>query len=68
MDRRIAGFETDVVGHDEKLVDLEAKLAKLTPEVLARASWERAHSVEILRLDALDRQITWNEGIERVVS
>ena len=46
----------------------EAKLAELTPEMLIRAAWEREHSTELHRLNALDRQITWNEGTERVVS
>ena len=68
LERRVAGFETDIPRHDEKLADLEAKLAELTPEMRIRATWEREHSTELQRLDALDRQITWNEGIERVVT
>ena len=37
LERRIAGFETDIARHDEKLADLEAKLTELTPEMLTRA-------------------------------
>ncbi len=36
--------------------------------MLSRSTWEREHSAELHRLDALDRQITWNEGMERVVT
>jgi hypothetical protein len=50
------------------VIDLEAKLDELTPEMLSRSTWEREHSTELHRLDALDRQITWSEGIERVVT
>ena len=44
------------------------RLTELTPEMLTRAAWERQHSPELDRLENLDRQITWNEGIERLVA
>ena len=62
LERRIAGFETDIARHAEKLTDLEARLTELTPEMLTRATWERRHSPELDRLAALDRQITWNRA------
>lgn len=68
LEGRIAGFEADIAGHDRKLADLEAQLTELTPTLLARNNWERQHNPELRRLETLDRQITWNEGVQRVLT
>lgn len=68
LERRIAGFETDIGRHDERLADLEVRLAELTPELLERISWERQHSTDLDRLETLDRHIDLNQRLERVAA
>jgi hypothetical protein len=68
LERRIAGFETDVDRHDEHLADLEARLVGLGPEMLTRSTWERDHSSELNRLETLDRHIDLNQRLERVAA
>ena len=68
FERRIAGFETDIARHDEKLTDLEAQLAKRTPGMRTRSSWETEHSTELDRLDTLDHQINHSQRLQRGAS
>lgn len=68
LERRIAGFESDINRHDQKLTDLEAQLAELAPEMRTRSSWELEHHTELDRLDTLDHQIDNSQRLERAAS
>jgi conjugative relaxase-like TrwC/TraI family protein len=68
LEQRIARFETELARHGRVLVDLEAGLAELAPALVARNTWERERNTDLQRLDALNRQIQWNERIDRVVA
>ena len=54
---RIARFEGEFAGHEEKLGQLERKLDALAPKVISRAAWERQNRVDLDRLASLDRRI-----------
>lgn len=68
LERRIAGFETDIGRHDRKLADLEMQRARRTPEMLMRSSWDNEHSTDLDRLNTLDHQIDHSQQLERAVS
>ena len=68
LERRIDGFENDIVRHDQKTAELDAQVAKLEPEMRARSRWEAAHATDLERFHTLDRQIALSERLDRVVS
>ena len=68
LERRIAGFETEITRHDQKLADLEVDLAVVTPEMNTRTRWESEHRTERDRLDTLDRQITHTERLDQAAN
>ncbi len=68
LERRIADFETEMDGHDEKLAGLEQRRLELEPAMRARSRWEAQHSTDLDRFDTLDRQISITERLDRVAS
>ncbi len=41
LERRMAGFEADVAGYDDKLASLRRELVELEPSMKARTAWEQ---------------------------
>ena len=68
LERRIAGFETEITRHDQTSTDLETRLAVLAPAMRARGRWEDAHRSDLDRVDTLDQQIDLGERLDRVAS
>jgi hypothetical protein len=68
LEGRIGGFSADIVRHDTTAAGLEAQLADLTPEMLARTRWECERSTDLDRLDTLDRHIDLNQRLEQVAA
>lgn len=68
LERRVAGFETDIARHDTSVAERERQLAELTPSMLTRSSWEHTHAAEIQRTSSLDQQIDMTQRLELMAS
>lgn len=57
LEQRIERFTSEIDRHSQRLGEIDAELAQLTPVLLERSTWERQHHPDLDRIAVIDHRI-----------